>query len=311
MSEVEINYRINVNLEHNPMVSVIVATYQRDVTLYKALSSLLEQTYSNVEIIVVNDNAISSWNAKVDKIIGKINKESEHPIIYIKNGENKGSAETRNIGINAASGEYVTFLDDDDMYLPKKVQHQVSHMIEEKSDYSITDLELYDENGKFIEKRRRNYISKTGKEDLLVYHMMHHMTGTDTMMFKKDYLLHIGGFPPIDLGDEFYLMQNAIEAGGEFSYFSGCDVKAYVHTETDGLSSGLKKIQGENKLYEYKQKYFNKLSLDEQRYISMRHYAVLAFAFFRMKKQHLFIAYAVKSFLASPIDCLNLVINRK
>ena len=311
MSEVEINYRINVNMEHNPKVSVIVATFQRDVTLYKALSSLLEQTYSNVEIIVVDDNAISSWNNKVDKIIGKINNESAHPIIHIKNDENKGSAETRNIGINASSGEYITFLDDDDIYLPKKIQHQVSHMIKEKSDYSITDLELYDENGKFIEKRRRSYIIKTGKEDLLVYHMMHHMTGTDTMMFKKDYLLQIGGFPPIDLGDEFYLMQNAIEAGGEFSYFSGCDVKAYVHTETNGLSSGQKKIQGENKLYEYKKKYFNKLSSNEKRYINMRHYAVLAFAFFRMKKQHLFIVYAVRSFLAAPIDCMNLVIKRR
>ena len=77
-------------------------------------------------------------------------------------------------------------------------------------------------------------------------------------MFRKEYLDKIGGFPPIDVGDEFYLMKEAITGGGQFSYLKRCEVKALVHTETEGLSSRESKIQGENALYEYKKSFFPK-----------------------------------------------------
>ena len=144
-----------------------------------------------------------------------------------------------------------------------------------------------------------------------MYHFMYHMTGTDTMMFKKDYLLQIGGFPLINIGDEFYLMQKAIECGGRFSYLPECDIKAYVHIKTIGLSSGDGKIEGENNLYKYKKKYFNSLPKYSKRYINMRHYAVLAFAELRRKKYASCFKYTVKSFISSPLNCALLFIRRK
>ncbi|CEP47872.1 glycosyl transferase family protein [[Clostridium] sordellii] len=109
------------------LVSVIVATYRRELTLKKALESLSNQTYDKIEIIVVDDNSDEKWNSKVNQIIRNV--KSKHKIIYIKNEINKGSAETRNIGIRKSSGEYITFLDDDDIYLPDKIKNQVNHMI--------------------------------------------------------------------------------------------------------------------------------------------------------------------------------------
>lgn len=290
-------------------VSVIIATYRREAPLKRALESLINQTYKLTEIIVVDDNADSKWNEKVKNIINEI--DLLQSIIYIKNKTNKGSAETRNIGIKATSGNYVTFLDDDDIYLPNKIKNQVEHMIKNNSDYSVTDLDLYDENEKLIEKRTRKYIKRNDKENLLKYHLMHHITGTDTLMFKKDYLLSIGGFPPINVGDEFYLMKKSIEVGGVFSYLPLCDVKAYVHSETDGLSSGEDKIKGENQLYVYKKKYFGVLTKKEQRYIKMRHYAVLAFAEFRRKRYFSTIKNLCISLIFSPVKLINLFINRK
>lgn len=290
------------------LVSVVVATYKREESLRRSLKSLVEQTYDDVEIIVVDDNANEEWNKKVQMIIDEISQL--HPIIYIKNEINKGSAETRNIGIKNALGNYITFLDDDDIYLPNKIKNQVEHMIEVGSDFSITDLELLNENGKRIETRTRDYIKNTSKESLFKYHLMHHMTGTDTMMFKREYLLNIGGFPGIDVGDEFYLMQRAIEEGGKFSYLPVCDIKAYVHTETDGLSSGKTKINGENALYEFKKKYFDKLDNKGIRYIKMRHYAVLAFAELRRKNYIDFLKNSFFSMFISPIDCMKILINR-
>lgn len=290
-------------------VSVIVATYKREKSLKRALKSLVNQTYDSIEIIVVDDNADNEWNRKVEDIINEISKL--HPIVYIKNKTNKGSAETRNVGINISLGEYVTFLDDDDIYLRDKVKNQIEHMIENNSDYSITDLDLYDENERLIEKRTRGYIKEINKDNLLRYHLMHHMTGTDILMFKKDYLLNIGGFPSINVGDEFYLIQKAIEDGGVFSYLPLCDVKAYVHTETDGLSSGESKIKGENELYEYKKRYFDRLDNKDIKYIKMRHYAVLAFAEIRRRNIIMIIKYTIYSFINSPSECINLVLARK
>ena len=113
-------------------------------------------------------------------------------------------------------------------------------------DYSITDLTLYNESDKEIDRRIRSYIKQTDPKALKNYHLKYHMTGTDTMMFRKEYLIQIGAFAPINVGDEFYLMERAIVGGGRFGYFSGCEIKAYIHTGTDGLSSGDGKIKGEN-----------------------------------------------------------------
>ena len=233
----------DVSSHNSPKVSIIVATYRRKETLKKALQSLTTQTYSNIEVIVIDDNADTEWNTEVEKIVNSMKSSDGYEVIYIKNKDNKGSAETRNIGIKQATGEYVTFLDDDDLYLSNKVKKQVEHMIKEGSDFSLTDLWLYDEKDKLIEKRRRDYIKDYSSDSLIRYHLMYHMTGTDVMMFKKKYLLDIGMFSPINVGDEFYLMQKAIDGKGIFSYLPGCEVKAYVHSETEGLSSGDGKLK--------------------------------------------------------------------
>ncbi|MDR4925434.1 glycosyltransferase family 2 protein [Peribacillus simplex] len=291
-----------------PQVSIVVATYRRDSALNKALLSLICQTYKFIEVIVVDDNADDIWNKKVVDNITKVQSQFHQGLIYIQNKKNMGSAETRNIGIKAASGEYITFLDDDDIYLPNKIKNQLEHMLEMDSDYSLTDLDLYNESDRLIEKRNRKYIKKTSKDDLFRYHFMNHMTGTDTIMFKRIYLLSFGGFSPIDVGDEFYLMQKAIEAGGKFSYLPVCDIKAYVHTKTDGLSSGESKINGENALYEYKKKYFSQFSKKDIRNIKMRHYAVLAFAELRRKKAFAFLKNSFCSFITSPVDFIKLIL---
>lgn len=294
-----------------PLVSIIVATYRRDVALKNALISLAEQTYDNIEILLVSDNADDEYNTKVIMIFDALKRDYPHIIIkFIVNEKNEGSAETRNIGIRAANGEYVTFLDDDDLYLPEKISKQLEFMENGKYDYSVTDLELFNENDKMVERRTRNYIQDNSPISLLKYHLKYHITGTDTMMFTKKYLLKIGGFAPIDIGDEFYLMQRAIEGRGMFGYCPGCEIKAYIHTSDNGLSSGDGKIEGENALYEYKKTCFGMVDTKTRRYIKMRHYAVLAFVEIRRKRFAPFFVNAAKSLWCAPFQCINLFRDR-
>lgn len=287
------------------LVSVILPTYRRKETLKRALDSLYSQSYTSIEIIVVDDNADTEWNNYVQSVL------KEYPsVVYICNAKNLGSAETRNIGIRAAKGDYITFLDDDDIYLPEKIENQLQYMIENGADYSITDLYLYSEKDKLVDKRIRNYIKETDPKTLLQYHLMYHMTGTDSMMFKKEYLLNIGGFPPINVGDEFYLMKEAVSSGGKFVYVPYCFIKAYVHTGDNGMSSGDSKVSGEKVLYNYKKTFFNNIDSKAKRYIKMRHFAVLAYAYLRMKNYPLFILYSAVSFAISPIASVKIILNR-
>lgn len=289
-------------------VSVIVATYRRHHELIRALDSLANQTFKNFEVIVVDDNGIEEWNRKVSDAIQYFKSQTDIPIHLITNSPNLGSAQARNKGIEAACGNYITFLDDDDFYLPEKIEHQYNETKKEKADFSLTDLGLYNEDDSISEIRRRTYINSG--EDLLTCHIKYHMTGTDTMMFKREYLLKIGGFDPINVGDEFYLMLKAINGGGLFAYVPVNDVKAYVHTGDGGLSSGQSKIDGENALYEFKGKYFKKLRKKDIQYIKMRHHAVLAFAYIRLNKWGGFFVNAAQAFFYSPIELIKLVVYR-
>ncbi len=284
-------------------VSIVVATYRRTSELKRALASLAMQTYSHTEIIVVDDNAEKKYNEYVKSAVDEFKEKYPRAnITLIQNEENMGSAETRNIGIRVSDGEYITFLDDDDEYLPEKVERQLSFMKDGDFDYSITDLDLYNEKGKLVRQRKRNFIKEYSKEALLNYHLMNHLTGTDSMMFKKEYLEKIKGFAPINVGDEFYLMLRAIDNGGKFGYLPECYIKAYIHSGEEGLSGGDSKIAGETDLYKYKEQFFGMLDKKTVRYIKMRHYAVLAFAEIKRRNILKTAMYSFKSFKSAPLQ---------
>ena len=294
-------------------VSVVIATYRRREELGRALASLAAQTATDFEIVVVDDNAEASWNEAAQRTVDAF--RAEHPtlpITYIANEKNEGSAQTRNIGIAAARGTYVTFLDDDDLYLPDKIKRQADFMTDGGYDYSITDLDLYNEHEKLCDRRVRTAYLHEGMsaEELLCVHLKYHLTGTDTMMFKRAYLERIGGFAPINVGDEFYLMQRAIEGGGAFGYLPGSEVKAYIHTGEGGLSSGEGKIRGEKEIYRYKKTLFHKIDRKTRRYIRMRHYAVVAYAEWRRRHRFAFLLNAVRAFWVSPVGCFKLLKER-
>ena len=130
------------------------------------------------------------------------------------------------------------------------------------------------------------------------------------MMFRRDYILSIGGFPPINVGDEFYLMQRAIEKGGIFGYLPECDVKAYVHMGEVGLSGGQGKIEGENALYEHKKQYFDRLQPNTVKYIKARHHAVLAYAYLRMRNMGNCLKNSALGFFSSPTMFFRILLNR-
>jgi|LSQX01.2.fsa_nt_gb glycosyltransferase involved in cell wall biosynthesis len=284
-------------------VSVIMPTYKQDGLLHSAVESILHQTYKNIELIVVDDNEDESYKEKNRAFFQKLNS----PLIkYIINEHNLGSAQSRNVGLMHSTGEYITFLDDDDVYTKDKIELQLERMLSNKADYSVTNIVLQNEDG-VKDIRLRRYLYKG--ENLLVSHLKYHITATSTFMFRRDFLLEIGGFPKKDLGDEFYLMLNAIRSSNRFVHCDEVGVLALVHNQT-GLSSCKNKIISENDLFQYKQKFFTILSKKDIRYIKMRHYAVKAVAYKKGNRVMNTLFYVLKSFMISPTGFLNLLLGK-
>jgi glycosyltransferase involved in cell wall biosynthesis len=100
-----------------PLISVIIPTYNCAPYLVSAIQSAMDQTYSNVEIVVVNDGSSDNTDEVVQPFLDQI--------IYVKQ-ENKGLSGARNEGFSASHGQYICFLDADDLLLPDKVQRQLA-----------------------------------------------------------------------------------------------------------------------------------------------------------------------------------------
>lgn len=109
------------------LVSVIIPTYKRSDCLLQTIESVLSQTYPSIEIIIVDDNGLGNkFQVETQKKLQKYIDEKK--IIYIPHDVNKNGAAARNTGFRASKGEYINFLDDDDVLMPEKIEKQVNFL---------------------------------------------------------------------------------------------------------------------------------------------------------------------------------------
>jgi len=115
-------------MDQSKLVSIIVPTYNRLDYLKLTLQSMLGQTYQNIEIIVVDDGSEGDDNERYCEQFPEIR--------YIKIENFGGPARPRNIGIDAANGDFIAFTDDDDIWLPKKLENQVA-ILNKQTEYGL------------------------------------------------------------------------------------------------------------------------------------------------------------------------------
>lgn len=140
--------------KETPLVSVIIPTYNRPHLLSEALKSVLNQTFSNFEAIIINDAG--------EDVQELVNSFRDDRIIYLKHSKNRGLPATRNSGIRIARGKYIAYLDDDDIYYPQHLEILLLGLQNStfKFAYSDTDF-LYKriENGQLITYAKKPHIS--------------------------------------------------------------------------------------------------------------------------------------------------------
>ncbi len=103
------------------LVSVVIPVYNRENTINRAIDSALSQTYSNVEVIVVDDGS-------TDKTVSIVKEYDDCRIKLICQKERGGANKARNVGIANSQGEYIAFQDSDDEWLPDKLRSQIEAM---------------------------------------------------------------------------------------------------------------------------------------------------------------------------------------
>jgi len=215
-------------------VSIIIPTYNYAEYIQGAVDSALKQTYSNIEIIVVDDGSTDD-TASMLQMYGE-------QICYIQQG-NQGAAVARNRGLQEATGDYICFLDADDMYRPDNIAEKVSFLEEHTQfDWCYSDWAWVDAGGKEVMLGHEPEISLAhikAEGDVLALALQGYRLGTNVFMFRQSLSDKLEGF---DAGlkvleDYDYYVRAAAVAKLGFVDQVLCDI--YQHE--DSLGTGCDK----------------------------------------------------------------------
>jgi len=171
--------------EKTPTVSVIIPTYNRAHLVGRAIRSVLNQTFQDFEIIVVDDGSTDN----TEEVVKGFN---DPRIRYIRHEYNRGGSAARNTGIRAARGEYIAFLDSDDEWLPQKLERQVKAFkdLDETTALVYTGLRFVDRKGALIREQQPRLKGYVFRELL-----RRNAIGTaSSVLLRRESLLSVGLF---------------------------------------------------------------------------------------------------------------------
>lgn len=132
-------------MEENIKVSIITPVYNDSKYIKETINSVLSQTYTNFELIVVDD-------CSSDDSLSIVDSFNDSRIVVIKNNTNHGPAYCRNLGLKKATGDYVCFLDGDDVWQKDKIEKQLQFMQSKNIDFCCTKYGTIDDNGADLKK---------------------------------------------------------------------------------------------------------------------------------------------------------------
>jgi hypothetical protein len=176
-------------MNFNELISVIIPSFNSGKYLDSAIESVVTQTYKNMDIIIVNDGSSDNTEEIVKK-----HQQKDERIRYVNHGINKGLASARNTGLKNAHGEFIAFLDADDIWLPQKINIQLRKIKESDADLVFSNWYIWEPEKDVkvrafesnpIEDKRKNLLSSFIKKNL---------GNSSTAFLKKSSLEKVGLF---------------------------------------------------------------------------------------------------------------------
>lgn len=173
---------------NNILISVIIPAYNAEKYIEETIHSVLNQTYSNLEVIVADDGSTDNTANIVHNIC---NKDSRLKLIKQKN---KGVSIARNTGIDASVGDYIALSDADDVWLPIHLELLLQKLLSDNTlGFVHSDYQVIDNNS-----QKKNEFSRGGKEGYLLNGLLlghiEWIPGPSGILFKKEVIASVGGF---------------------------------------------------------------------------------------------------------------------
>ena len=221
--------------DERPLVSIIVPAYNSALYIADALASVYAQTYDRYEVIVINDG--SQDTAELERVLTRFQSKLQ----YIKQ-ENRGAAAARNMGLKAARGELVAFLDADDTYLPTFLEKQVELLGRTNADLVYADALLFgnspEAGNTFMKLQSAG--GEVTPERLLATKVTFQ---TSTVVARKESIFRVGLFDEsLRRGQDFELWFRLAKAGMRFAGYT--EVLTKHRIVDSGLSGGtISKLQ--------------------------------------------------------------------
>ena len=176
-----------------PTVSIILPTYNRAYILRQSIGSVLSQSFTDFELLIIDDCSTDDTSSIVSSI-------NDSRITYLKTPVNSGAAAARNYGISLAQGKYIAFEDSDDMWLNNKLELQLN-LMEENPECGFSYHKIYYDMGKnnhgqnlfvILPDEKIPYAQKNG--DIFTQLLYDNLVGCPTMLIRHDALSAIGTF---------------------------------------------------------------------------------------------------------------------
>jgi teichuronic acid biosynthesis glycosyltransferase TuaG len=155
-------------------VSIIMPSYNAEKTIKASINSVIAQTFVNWELIIIDD-------ASQDGTVSAIKEQKDPRIILLENAQNSGAAEARNCGINHAKGQWLAFLDSDDLWHEDKLQKQIQFMEETGAVISYTATAYMSEAGEIS-----GYILRAEKQLSYKELLKRNLMSCSSVMVRRD-----------------------------------------------------------------------------------------------------------------------------
>lgn len=270
-------------------VTCVIPSYKRCDTVTRAIDSVLAQTYKNIEVCIVDDNIPGDeYSQRLREALKKYDGDSR--VRYIAQEQHINGAVARNVGIQEASGEYIGFLDDDDEWLPEKIERQMMVLQSDPSLDAVTVLwKLYGQ-GKEIRKcvpyTADNLQFKVFLRSVVVF--------MPTILMKKELISKFGGFD--GKLERHQDLQFIIDSLKYAKYAVLNEYHVVVHTDSQINRPDVKNlIQAKKAFFESVSDELYKYNKHEIRRIRNAHYYEVVFQALKTKKYQLVIKYVLKA----------------
>lgn len=232
----------------NPQISIILPVYNTGNILKNTINSILNQTFKDFELILVNDGSTDKSGDVCDEF-AKL--DSRIIVVHKKNG---GICSARNTGLNIAKGEYITFCDHDDLFMPTILQLEYENAIDNNSDITIV--------GKTVEKlgKKTEYIfdlsTSIKQENILEMLDNNALLCVWNILYKKEVIADVRFDTRCKYGQEDVIFNLNVIKNADI--ISSVPQALYIHTVREGLSTSFKvykevipvMIESSNKIYE-------------------------------------------------------------